>query len=169
MKVKRVNRYYCDHCKKSGCGKSALMKHERGCMRNPGRVCGFCEILKKHGHEHNRRLLRTLIVVLREFGLQRLQKEAKWCPGCIFAAIIQSRQEQLAERIASHGNDRRWGDDGEELWAPREGWLFAEEFDFKKHSAAFWDELNASEEYYQSFDLSSLYGRDQASLEFYEV
>ena len=54
-------------------------------------------------------------------------------------------------------------------WSPVEGWLFAEEFDFKKQSAAFWDELNASEEHYKSFDLSSLYGRDQTGVELYEV
>jgi len=42
MKVKRVLRYYCEFCKKSGGGKAAMIKHEEHCTMNPNRICGLC-------------------------------------------------------------------------------------------------------------------------------
>lgn len=38
MKRKRVWRYYCDFCKKSGCGRAAMAWHEQRCINNPARV-----------------------------------------------------------------------------------------------------------------------------------
>lgn len=42
MNRKKVWRYYCEHCKKSGCSAGHLAKHERGCTANPNRSCGVC-------------------------------------------------------------------------------------------------------------------------------
>ena len=44
MKTKRVNRYYCDFCKKSGCSKWHMQRHESRCTLNPNRECGLCEL-----------------------------------------------------------------------------------------------------------------------------
>ena len=42
MKSQKVWRYYCDFCKKSGCRKDAMVKHELHCTMNPNRICRMC-------------------------------------------------------------------------------------------------------------------------------
>lgn len=42
MRVKKVNRYYCDFCKKSNCSKHAMELHEKHCTMNPDRQCRLC-------------------------------------------------------------------------------------------------------------------------------
>lgn len=42
MRTRKVNRYYCDFCKKANCSKSAMEIHESHCTKNPERVCRFC-------------------------------------------------------------------------------------------------------------------------------
>jgi len=44
MRVKKVNRYYCDFCKKAGCAGGHMKKHESRCTMNPNRVCGYCKL-----------------------------------------------------------------------------------------------------------------------------
>lgn len=106
MKVKKVNRYYCDFCKKSGCNKCAMEKHERHCTMNPNRRCRMCDaqaespesmdvllsILpdpKKYNldpddfTEGNR--LRDDVVA----ALPALRDKTLNCPACILAAIRQ--------------------------------------------------------------------------------
>lgn len=43
MKVKRVNRYYCDFCRKGLCSKYWMERHESSCTANPKRQCRMCE------------------------------------------------------------------------------------------------------------------------------
>jgi hypothetical protein len=47
MKIVKRWRYYCDFCKKSGGSKYHMEKHESICTANPGRKCGFCEIMEE--------------------------------------------------------------------------------------------------------------------------
>lgn len=42
MITKKVNRYYCEYCKKSGCAAGHIKKHERHCTMNPDRICRMC-------------------------------------------------------------------------------------------------------------------------------
>lgn len=144
MKIRKVYRYYCDHCKKSGGQRAAMVKHERGCVRNPDRQCGFCAVAQQKGGDVNRRLLKTLVVVLQECGLERLKKEACHCPACVFAAIVQSREQQLkAEEARVRASKLRY----DPPWfEPKEGWLFKDEFDFRAEAAAFWKEIQDSEQ-----------------------
>lgn len=44
MKTKKVNRYYCDFCKKSGGSSYHMKEHEKHCTMNPDRQCRMCEI-----------------------------------------------------------------------------------------------------------------------------
>ncbi len=37
-------RHYCEFCKKSGCRKDIIARHEAGCTMNPARVCGCCRL-----------------------------------------------------------------------------------------------------------------------------
>jgi hypothetical protein len=40
-KVKTIQRYQCDFCKKRSI-KSVIEKHEKRCFRNPNRFCDYC-------------------------------------------------------------------------------------------------------------------------------
>jgi len=42
MKTKKVNRYYCEFCKKANCSASSISTHEKSCTLNPNRFCGMC-------------------------------------------------------------------------------------------------------------------------------
>lgn len=46
MKVKKINRYYCDFCKKASCSGGHIKKHEERCTLNPNRKCGVCKMLE---------------------------------------------------------------------------------------------------------------------------
>lgn len=114
MKVKRVNRYYCDFCKKAGCHGGHIKKHEEHCSLNPDRKCGFCEVSKRT--PANLADLIALLPKLTDFppiqadagfgetlgqdipplkeaidkAINEVYLLAENCPGCIFAAIRQS-------------------------------------------------------------------------------
>lgn len=45
MRTERKLRYYCDHCKKSGGQKAAMISHESACTKNPDRVCKMCGLI----------------------------------------------------------------------------------------------------------------------------
>lgn len=45
MRVRKVNRYYCDFCKKANLSRFHMANHERGCTLNPARVCGVCKLV----------------------------------------------------------------------------------------------------------------------------
>ena len=44
MITKKVNRYYCEFCKKAGGSASWISRHEKVCTLNPNRVCGVCKM-----------------------------------------------------------------------------------------------------------------------------
>lgn len=158
MRVKKVNRYYCDHCKKATCQKAAMTRHENGCLRNPNRVCGFCAESAKCDLDTHQLTLKTLIAVLQEHGLEKLKDDAKNCPGCCFAAIIQSREAQCKaeiERMKTAGvpkykRELDFGMQGmgatEESWEPKEGWIYKEQYDFEVEKESFWCEVNDAKE-----------------------
>lgn len=164
MRVRKVNRYYCDHCKKSGGQKSAMERHEKGCIRNPDRKCGFCASHETWvGEFQHEKSLPELITILQNDGMQALKDAAGNCPGCVFAAIVQSRETQVKaeeERVKSlpphtqipvyqFGAPLLEPYKPPELafpipepWQPKEGWLFAEEYDFKAECSKFWSVVN---------------------------
>ncbi len=158
MRVKKINRYYCDHCKKATCQKAAMTRHENGCLRNPNRVCGFCAESAKCDLDTHQLTLATLITVLQEGGLERLKEDAKNCPGCCFAAIIQSRESQCSaesdrmktagvpkyEREFSYGMSQL--ESPVETWEPKEGWIYKDSYDFEVEKVAFWNKVNESKE-----------------------
>jgi len=43
MEIKRVTRYYCEHCRKSMARKDSMERHEDTCFHNPNRSCAICE------------------------------------------------------------------------------------------------------------------------------
>ncbi len=111
MKTKKVNRYYCDYCRKAGCAAGHMKHHESHCTMNPNRTCGVCGILdetqspmaeliaclpdhKEHigkwdeddGHEYYLESLTTAA----HAALPKLRELAHDCPACIMAAIRQA-------------------------------------------------------------------------------
>lgn len=141
MKKKRVWRYYCDFCKKSGCSSGHMKKHEARCTMNPDRECGFCKVIgdaptplteligllpdpaeyrldpawKALGSEYEGDFPDAV-----ERGLKKIQAKTD-CPACTLAAL---RQSGIAETGAA----------------------FAA-FDYKKASQEFFQAQNAQEDY----------------------
>ena len=125
MKTKRVLRYYCDFCKKSGCGKYAMEQHELYCTMNPNRRCRMCEIAKieQIPIEELKKVLQLPLEHQDDFGsisyvmdgdkpLQEIQNLTN-CPACILSAIRQSGQIS-----------------------------YMYEFDYKKECESFFEKLN---------------------------
>lgn len=112
MKKKKVWRYYCEWCKKSGCSGYWMRKHEQRCTMNPDRKCGFCHLLdhvqpdiadllavlpNPTDHETSgfvndgfayRGYRLTLNAAITE-ALPRLRELTGNCPACILAALRQ--------------------------------------------------------------------------------
>jgi hypothetical protein len=113
MTTKTVKRYYCDHCKKGGCSKPTMAKHEARCIKNPLRYCGFCE----KGELHPAPLPELVAELVAHGDIEALKKAADGCPACVLSAIVQSKVQRKPED----------GDDG--------NWI---QFDYKKEVAEFW-------------------------------
>ena len=110
MRTKKVNRYYCDYCKKSGCSASHMSRHEKRCTMNPNRKCGVCGLMEEEQpamsellkvlpkasdyppveDEFGGQTLPQELLDLTEAAMPRLRKVANNCPACILAAIRQS-------------------------------------------------------------------------------
>lgn len=123
MRVRRVNRYYCEHCGKGGCSSTHMKKHEARCCANPNRICGMCEITT--GEPGQQRPVEDLINALREGDTPKLREAAHGCPACMLAAIIQNNKRENAGTTA-------------------EGWPLGSDFQFKKERDAMWAEANAA-------------------------
>ena len=134
MKTKRVNRYYCDFCKKSGCSAPHLRKHEEHCTMNPRRICGLCAVENNTSPEELAEAVASIPNVEQfkhsnsdEFGesewysipeetvktvLADLSDRFDGCPVCTFTALRQAGwagiihgQFNLKERIAAWWSD----------------------------------------------------------------
>jgi len=124
MKTKKVNRYYCDYCKKSGCNSYWIKKHENRCTLNPDRYCGYCHLLGKK--QSNLVLLLSILPNPQDYEktylnedngftwssyvglddavdavLPKLRDAAENCPACIMAAL---RQKKIPVQCATNFN-----------------------------------------------------------------
>lgn len=116
MRVKRVLRYYCDHCNRGVCSKSAMTLHEGRCIKNPERTCGFCRTA-----EIPQVPIAGLITALESGDVDVLRVVANGCPACMLSAIVQQRE-------TSRDCD---------------GWVSSQMFDYKTEVTKFWDKRNA--------------------------
>lgn len=89
MKTKKVNRYYCDHCRKGLCHKPSMVNHEAICFRNPVRCCIMCGAPQESGYPSPTDVAAN-VAILERFGgdAQKLLVEID-CPACTLAAILQ--------------------------------------------------------------------------------
>lgn len=116
MTKKRVWRYYCEHCKRGTCSASATLRHEKGCCKNPLRICGFCQEA-----EFEQQPIAKLIETLIDGDVAKLREASEGCPMCMLSAIVQSKIQYPPEA----DDQGRWVD-----------------FDFKKERDAFWSDQN---------------------------
>lgn len=121
---KKKWRYYCEFCKKSGASGGWIAKHERGCTRNPDRICGMCD---KAGCEQH--TIQELLAVLEEGGAVKTLAFAAGCPACVVAAIHAHRKTEPL-RYEHDTGDSNFID-----------------FDYASAAKAFWDDLNRRDEY----------------------
>lgn len=103
MKVKKVNRYYCDYCAKSRGTKHSMEVHEKHCTMNPDRRCRMC------GGNNVSKLLSLMpdpnsfyvqdidfeVMQIRcqtdtQAGLQKVLEATDNCPACTLAVLRQS-------------------------------------------------------------------------------
>lgn len=102
MKVKKVNRYSCDFCKKKTLTAHSMRNHEEHCTKNPNRKCGMCAYVGESQpdlkeliaivpdyHKYPDDFLDELIAAVAK-ALPALREAANNCPACIMAAIRQS-------------------------------------------------------------------------------
>lgn len=113
MRVKKVNRYWCDFCNKAGLSASHMSKHEKHCTMNPNRECRVCKMLEPardvdfiakplneliamlpdsapyHSYHHDYEY-EKLIAQMKEV-LAILRKATGDCPACIMAALRQAK------------------------------------------------------------------------------
>lgn len=103
-------RYYCDHCKKAGGSGGHMLRHEKSCTLNPGRVCRMCELLKQAQpamadmlallpdpslfqksveHQGETVLDDEAIRPLIEAAMPKLRELTDVCPICVMAALRQ--------------------------------------------------------------------------------
>ena len=93
MRSKRVLRYWCDYCNKSGGRKDSMIKHEKHCIKNPNRVCRMCI-----ANDSKQLSTDELVFILTTQGIDKLKEATKNCPACILNAIVKSGKYDLADK-----------------------------------------------------------------------
>ena len=121
MKAKKVWRYWCDYCKKGGCRKDAIARHEQSCIRNPNRVCRMClkAGLAQQKTEDLIKAFRGAEAEGEEKAVVALREAANGCPACMLTAVAKLNVLPDA--------------DGPGRWV---------NWDYKKELAGFWSEQN---------------------------
>ena len=109
MRTKKVNRYYCDFCKKSGCSGGHIKRHEKRCTMNPARECGMCKMLgqeppdlqsliallptvetqRRKDYSDDGRNSYDYFICIDEASQKALREASGACPACMMAAIRQ--------------------------------------------------------------------------------
>lgn len=126
MRIRRVNRYYCEFCKKAGCSGFHMKRHEDSCTLNPKRICRVCKMAQ--GVQQPIETLISILPTLSDdeksaFGplggmasvkvnaaLVRLREVCSDCPACIMAAL---RQSKIPVPIAT---DFNWTTEMKAVW-----------------------------------------------------
>jgi hypothetical protein len=112
MRIKKVNRYWCDFCNKAGLSAHAMRKHEQHCTLNPLRKCRVCQFING-GNGCCIEELKSLLPDATEFHeshafvgddnaysrlleateatMPSLREATDNCPACIMAALRQAK------------------------------------------------------------------------------
>ncbi len=137
MKKRKVWRYTCEFCKKSGCSGGAISTHEKHCCRNPARACRMCKT------QWPRAEVAPVMVALREIDdsteealTKQLEEVTGGCPACMLTALLQAPLPMV-----------EWDNPGEYHFGTfHEGshseYRFRVKWDFKKALAQWWAAKN---------------------------
>lgn len=95
MKKRKVWRFNCDFCHRGWFKEQKCLAHEDVRVRNPDRVCGFCE-----RHQIVQQPLFVLIALLYDKGLDidALRYAAHECPMCMLAAVMAVNTKEQCKR-----------------------------------------------------------------------
>lgn len=125
MRSKRVWRYYCDFCRKSGCNSGHIRNHEKRCVRNPSRECRMCEHATGEEGLGPHASLDALVRGIERADVEGLREVAQGCPACMLAGVLEWKRRAELEGLGP-----------EDLWI---------DFDFKKESELMWREKDEGE------------------------
>ena len=104
MITKKVNRYYCEFCKKANCSASSISRHEKSCTLNPDRICRMCAMfdLEQRKMSDLLKILPTPVIIEDdemgltlinvkeiESAMEKLRSVNDNCPACLLATIRQ--------------------------------------------------------------------------------
>lgn len=86
MNSKRILIYGCDFCRKRSRSRKAIETHEKGCVMNPNRECGFCK-----NHKIAQTPIADLLIALEGSGDPdgNVLESAHGCPMCVLATVMQ--------------------------------------------------------------------------------
>lgn len=135
MKSVKKTLYYCDYCKRRKFYKPCMVKHERGCTKNPARVCGICPIIAGGEKNLRRPIIADLIAAAKTQDLKTLRAVADNCPACILAGIVQHNAPYVGKFEAPESDP---------FWSP-------DEFKFKEELAAVWQQVNEDRSAHASY------------------
>ena len=135
MKTRKVTRYYCDHCKKSGGSAYHMRRHEAGCTANPDRVCGMCAASGERHSPAVADMIANLAPhvrhdVIDEIDADALRIECQGCPACALAVVRQA------------------------------GWIITGEWSWEAERKAFWKSVNEAREGYLPGPTGTIFGSD---------
>ena len=107
MRIKKVNRYWCDFCNRGMLSAGGMRNHEKHCTKNPDRACKVCSLIggftqpineliailpssaEYHADYSNNDLYWKLYTDT-EAAMPKLREAADNCPACIMAALRQA-------------------------------------------------------------------------------
>jgi len=107
VRIKKVNRYWCDFCNRGMLSAGGMRNHEKHCTKNPDRACKVCSLIggytatmneliailpssaAYHADYSNNDLYRKLYVETEE-AMPKLREATDNCPACIMAALRQA-------------------------------------------------------------------------------
>jgi hypothetical protein len=125
MKSKLQMRHWCEHCKKSGAQRAAMLKHEMGCTLNWQRKCRMCEAGGEAQVPAD-----ELQAAFDEGGFKGLRDACSQCPACTLTVLRKAHSKQAGEW--AEGDICSTDDDGQY------------KYDFKADCKDFWSAVNST-------------------------
>ncbi|MEN6426073.1 MAG: hypothetical protein ABFE13_11960 [Phycisphaerales bacterium] len=142
MRTERVNRYYCDFCKKSGCSAYHIRRHEERCTLNPGRKCGM-----PHEMMTTPEALEAAVWAIPDVRQFAITTDGDTGDGWTFYSI----PDDVVDKTLADLEDRLDGCPVCVYSALRQaGWagFITDKFDLEERIAAYWSDVNQEEDRY---------------------
>jgi hypothetical protein len=127
MRERKVSRFWCDHCNKSGGSRFHMIRHEKHCTKNPDRACRMCDQLGECVTP-----VPVMHDAMRAKGMTGLREASNGCPACMLTAV----------RLFPMVYPRPWPEKmSAEEEAAYQMQTDATALDYKAECSRFWEEL----------------------------